>query len=69
MGGSAGMTILIGRVPPLPPDDLLNKAIASGNLEDLEQWFINQNAVGYSFQAIAEFVEHERSERAAKSST
>jgi hypothetical protein len=44
-----------------PPADLLEQAIKTGKLEDLEQWFINQKAPGYSFQTIADFVSEQRS--------
>jgi hypothetical protein len=52
--------ILINSMPA-PPADLLEQAIKTGKLEDLEQWFINQKAPGYSFQTIADFVSEQRS--------
>ena len=52
--------ILINSMLP-PPADLLEQAVKTGELEDLEQWFINQKAPGYSFQTIADFVETQRS--------
>ena len=50
--------------PPMlpPPADLLEQAIKTGKLEDLEHWFINQRSPGYSFKTIADFVETQRSE-------
>ena len=45
----------------LPPADLLEQAVKTGNLEHLEQWFINQRSPGYSFSVIADFIEERRS--------
>ena len=52
--------ILINSMLP-PPADLLEQAIKTGKLEDLEHWFINQRSPGYSFQTIADFVSEQRS--------
>jgi hypothetical protein len=44
-----------------PPADLLEQAISTGNLDDLEEWFIQTKNPGYSFKTIADFVEERRS--------
>jgi len=55
------MTILIGeKLPVIPPGRLLEEAITTGNLEDLEQWFITSRAE-YSFQVVVDYVTEERS--------
>ncbi len=53
--------ILISSMFP-PPADLLEQAVLTGKLEDLEEWFIAQRSPGYSFQTIADFVAERRSE-------
>ncbi|MFZ9739319.1 MAG: hypothetical protein ACO3EZ_15060 [Prochlorotrichaceae cyanobacterium] len=53
--------ILINFPMSPPPAVLLEQAVKTGKLEELEQWFINQKAPGYSFQTIVDFVEQERS--------
>ena len=45
-----------------PPAALLDQAATTGNLEHLEQWFINQRSPGYSFQTIVDFVAERRSQ-------
>jgi hypothetical protein len=58
--------ILVNPLVLPPPADLLEQAIKTGKLEDLEHWFINQRSPGYSFQTIADFVSEQRSAKKTK---
>ena len=57
------MTAIFQGVPPcVPPHDLLDSAIATGDTEPLAYWFTQQTNPGYGFATIVEFIEATRQE-------